>query len=73
MKGIEGYVIVEFKVTKAGTTKDIRIVKAKPSSIFNKAAKRAIKKWKYNPQYLDGKPVEIKQSVRLNFELEEPK
>jgi len=71
MKGIEGYVVVNFIVTKSGTTDNIRIVEARPSNIFNRAAKRAILKWKYKPQLVDGKPVEIEQSVRLNFELED--
>lgn len=71
MKGIEGYVVVKFTVTKSGTTKNISIVEANPANIFNRAAKKAILKWKYKPQYRDGVAVEIEQTVRLNFSLDE--
>ena len=71
MRGIEGYVIVRFTVSKTGATKDISIVEAVPAKIFNKAARRAISKWRYRPQVIDGKAIETKQSVRLDFKLED--
>lgn len=70
MRGIEGYVVVQFTVTKSGTTSDVKIVESKPPRIFNRNAKRAILKWKYKPQVVDGKPTEIQQKVRLDFKLE---
>lgn len=70
MKGIEGYVTVKFTVTKSGGTSNVKIVEAKPPRIFNRAAKRAILKWKYKPQVVDGKATEITQLVRLDFKLE---
>ena len=70
MKGIEGYVTVKFKVTKSGGTSDVKVVEARPPRIFNRAAKRAILKWKYKPQMVEGKAVEIEQMVRLDFKLE---
>ena len=48
-RGIEGYVIVEFTVTKQGTTKDVRVAEAKPSGIFDRAAIQAARKFKYKP------------------------
>ena len=73
MKGIEGYVTLKFKVTKTGTTKDIKIIESKPPRIFDRAAKKAISKWKYKPQVVDGKRLEIEQFIRLNFNLEKTK
>jgi protein TonB len=71
-RGIEGYVIVEFTITAAGTVKDPVILEAYPSSIFNRAMLRAIVKWKYKPKIVDGVAVERKGvRVRQNFELEE--
>ena len=58
-RGIEGYVIVEFTVTKQGTTKDIRVVEAEPKGIFNRAAMRAAAKFKYKPRVVDGTPIEV--------------
>lgn len=71
MRGIEGYVIVQFTVTKSGSTKDVKILEARPPRIFDRAAKRAILKWRYKPQLVDGKPVEVMQRVQLDFNLED--
>jgi protein TonB len=59
-RGIEGYVIVEFTVTKLGTVRDVRVVESEPSSgIFNSAAIAAAEKFKYKPRILDGAAVEV--------------
>ena len=71
-RGIEGYVILEFTVTKQGRTKDIRVVKSVPKSkIFHKAAIKAASKFKYKPRTEDGKPIEV-PGVRnkITFRLE---
>ena len=69
-RGIEGWVEVEFTISKLGTVKDPSVINSHPSSIFDRSALKAIRKWKYNPKIEDGEPVErpgIK--VRLKFEL----
>ncbi|MGI9229529.1 MAG: energy transducer TonB [Gammaproteobacteria bacterium] len=58
-RGIGGYVIVEFTVTRQGTTKDIRVVESEPSRIFDRAAMRAAAKFKYKPRIIDGNPIEV--------------
>ena len=57
-RGIEGRVLVEFTIGKSGSVKDAKIIAAEPSSIFNKAAIKAIMQWKYNPKIVNGSPVE---------------
>ena len=57
-RGIEGYVIVEFTVTKQGTTRDVRVVES-TSSMFNSAAVKAAQKFKYKPRVVDGQPIEV--------------
>jgi protein TonB len=57
-RGIEGYVIVEFTVTRTGTTKDIAVVES-TSSLFDRAAVDAAGKFKYRPRVIDGEPVEV--------------
>jgi protein TonB len=69
-RGIEGWVEVQFTISKLGTVKDPMVINSHPSSIFDRSALKAIRKWKYNPKIEDGEPVErpgIK--VRLKFEL----
>jgi len=69
-RGIEGWVEVIFTISKLGTVKDPRVLNSHPSSIFDRAALKAIRKWKYNPKIEDGEPVERPGvKVRLKFEL----
>jgi protein TonB len=70
-RGIEGWVEVIFTISKLGTVKDPNVLNSHPSSIFDRAALKAIKKWKYNPKIEDGEPVERPGvKVRLKFELD---
>ena len=71
-RGVEGYVIVEFDVSETGRVIDPRILGAEPSSVFDRAAIRAIEKWKYNPQIQNGKPVKmLNLRTRFSFNLRE--
>lgn len=58
-RGIEGYVIVEFVVTKNGSVRDPVVVEAEPEGIFNSAAMKAALKFKYKPRVVDGEPIEV--------------
>lgn len=70
-RGIEGWVVVEFTVSTAGTVKDAEVVASEPGNVFDRAALNAVRKWKYNPKMQDGKPVERSGvKVRLDFEME---
>lgn len=69
-RGIEGYVILEFVVTKTGAVRDPVVVEAKPSGIFDRAASNAALKFKYKPKVVNGEPIEV-TGVRnkISFEL----
>ncbi|NRA63516.1 MAG: energy transducer TonB [Pseudobacteriovorax sp.] len=71
MRGIEGFVQVQFTITKTGSTKDVKVIKAKPPRVFDRAAKKAILKWKYRPEVVDGQPIEVQEVVQLDFKLED--
>lgn len=57
-RGLEGYVIVEFVVTRTGTTRDVTVVESS-SSLFDRAAVDAAGKFKYKPRVIDGEAVEV--------------
>lgn len=70
-RGLEGWVLVEFTVTPAGTVKDVKVVDAEPADIFNRAAVDAAKKFKYKPRVIDGQAVEVSGVQNLiRFEME---
>lgn len=58
-RGIEGFVIVEFTVTKNGSVRDPIVVQAKPEGIFDRAAMDAAMKFKYKPRVVDGVATEV--------------
>ncbi|NTS78314.1 TonB family protein [Catenovulum sp. SM1970] len=69
-RGIEGYVIVEFTVTKQGSVRDPQVVKAEPQGIFNQAALNAALKFKYKPRVINGEPTEVAGvQNRITFEM----
>ena len=67
--GIEGVVTVEFTITIDGSVKDAEIIEAVPPNIFDKSVLRAISKWKFNPDMVDGKPVEKRARQDIKFTL----
>jgi protein TonB len=70
-RGIEGWVVIEFTISTAGTVKDPVVVASEPGTVFDRVAIQAVRKWKYNPKVQDGKPVERSGvKVRLDFEME---
>jgi protein TonB len=69
-RGIEGYVDVEFTVSKLGTVKDPKVIQATPEGIFDQAALDATLKYKYKPRVVNGEPMEVSGvEVRVKFEL----
>ena len=55
---LEGYVIVEFTVTRTGTVSDVVVVES-THRIFEKAAIDAAYKFKYRPRIIDGEAIEV--------------
>ena len=70
-RGLEGYVDMSFTVTTTGTVKD-PVVIFSTSSLFERAATRAVLKFKYKPRVVDGVPVEVPGvKTRITFKIEE--
>lgn len=70
-RGIEGWVVLRFTITATGTVKNPLVLDAKPKRIFDRAAIRALKKWKYRPRIVDGVAVERVEEVKLSFDLDD--
>ena len=70
-RGLEGHVDLSFTVTAAGTVRD-PIVMFSSSSLFERAATRAVLKFKYKPRVVDGIPVDVPNvKTRITFRIEE--
>lgn len=69
---VEGWVVVEFTISKTGSVKNPVVSASHPSSIFDRAALQAVRKWKYNPKIEHGKAVErAGVKVTLEFKMED--
>lgn len=53
-RGLEGFVDLAFDITPSGATTNIRVITAEPKGIFERAAIRALQKWKYKVPVVDG-------------------
>ncbi|MEE8314007.1 MAG: energy transducer TonB [Myxococcota bacterium] len=51
---IEGWVLLEFSITPAGTVVNPFVVDSEPPRTFDRAALRAVSRWKYKPKVEDG-------------------
>ena len=70
-RGISGYCIVEYTVTKTGSIRDPKPVDCQPSGIFERASVKAATKFKYKPRVVDGEPIEVAGvQNKFTYELE---
>lgn len=69
MRGVEGYVILRFVVTETGSVVDPEILRSEPPGMFDGSAKRAVVRWKYQPQIRDGKPTRVVSMTKIIFAL----
>ncbi len=68
-RGVEGYVDILYTITKTGLVEDPVVLEAQPEGMFEKAAMRAIVRWKYSPMLENGKPIAVKAKARVIFRL----
>jgi TonB family protein len=65
---ITGEVVLEVRIGKAGKVTEAKAVKS-PDESLSKAAVDAVRQWEYEPVTKNGKAVEVKCSVTVNFRL----
>ncbi len=71
LKGLSGWVEVEFTITPLGTVEDPRVLDAEPPRVFNREALRAILKWKFKPRIIDGVAVDRRATQTIEFSLDQ--
>ncbi len=72
MDGVQGFVTLEFTVQPDGSPKDVRVINSNPRRMFDRAALRAVYKWKFKPRVEDGIAIE-QHNMRytMEFKLEQ--
>lgn len=71
MDGTTGWVKLAFVITEDGNVRDVRVIEASPRrGIFDHEASRALSRWKFHPQKIDGHTVAAHATITINFNLE---
>jgi protein TonB len=65
--GLEGTVVLQATISRAGTIENLRVVSG-PLMLQN-AAMSAVREWRYRPYMLSGEPVEVETTVNVIFKL----
>ncbi len=65
---VEGVVIVQAIIDREGDVTNVRVIKGLPMGLTEEAVK-AIKRWKFQPATLNGKPVAVYFNLSVNFRL----
>ncbi len=65
--GIAGSVDLEVTVSVQGAVEDVTVIQATPPDMFEKPALAAVRKWKYDPRFVDGLPSQAHLKVHLEF------
>jgi TonB family protein len=71
-KGISGWVEVVFTVKTDGRVENVEVRNASPADVFNDAAIRAVRQWRFEPVERNGEKVPQRAMVRLRFESQAP-
>jgi TonB family protein len=67
-KEIQGKAMVQFVIDTKGKVRDVEIIEASHAA-FGRAAVDAVSQWKFTPGIKDGKPVNTRMRIPVNFNL----
>jgi protein TonB len=66
---LSGVVLVEFIITQEGLVHSASIVRSDPPEVFDQAVLAAVKKWKFKPKVVGGRPVPRRARQEVRFSL----
>ena len=64
---MEGFVDLDVTVATDGAIKDVAVAQSSPPDVFDKAALAAVRRYRYDPRFVDGLPAEAHLKVHLDF------
>lgn len=66
-RGVEGWVELAFTVQTNGSVDQVEVRNSSPADVFDDAAIRAVRQWRFEPVERNGQRVEQRAMVRLKF------
>lgn len=67
--GVEGFVQMEFTITKEGKVADILVLDSAPGEVFVDSAVQALSRWRFKPETKDGARVPKRATQTIEFRL----
>lgn len=64
---IQGDVVLQATISKSGTVENLHALSGHP--ILIQAALDAVRQWKYKPYVLNGEPVEVETTIKVQFHM----
>ena len=68
-RGEEGYVVFKIKLSEKGRIEKLWTTESKPPGIFDEAAEKAIRQYRFSPASYKGRPVPVICTQRIVFQL----
>jgi protein TonB len=70
-KGIEGWVKLSFSIDRTGSVTNVQVLESSPARVFDRPARKALKRWRYKAKFVGGAPVmQDNLQVQLDFTLD---
>jgi protein TonB len=66
-----GWVELEFTILPNGAVRDVEVVGAEPSGVFDAAASDALADWRFRPRLVNGQPVAQRSRITMRFDVED--
>jgi periplasmic protein TonB len=71
LRGIEGWVKMEFTIRPDGSVGDIRVIEAEPRRMFEQHAVRALERWRFQARVVDGRAVSQRATQVIEFRFQD--
>jgi protein TonB len=68
-RGIEGHVVMNLLISKAGLVEKSQILESVPSGVFEQVALQAVQQWRFEPAQYAGKTVQVWSKRTIRFSL----
>jgi protein TonB len=68
-KRIKGYVVVNLLIGKDGSVELAKVIASNPAGVFDQAALRGVRGWRFAPAKYKGNPVKVWAKQKVRFDL----
>lgn len=69
--GFEGWVKIQFVVTREGRVEEVEILEAQPRGVFENAVVNCVSQWRFRPGTVEGVAVAAQARTTIRFQLEQ--